>query len=174
MAVAAASHFVTYDFATTSILKAESRARKLVGMQAGRTGYQVPTRPVLNDKGETTPRALIEWSQVGLGQLKIALLESGDPYLELWADSAQPIKLSEHSSELLDKSWHLRDERLGRASWKTASRQEWMVIVTNKINKAIRRLPMLECIFRDQLQASAALTLARNYEALGGTVYAHH
>ena len=114
VAVAAASHFVTYDFATTSILKAESRTRKLAGMQAGRTEYQAPARPVLNDKGETTPRALVEWSQVGLDQLKNALLKSGDPYLELWADSAQPIKLNEHSSELLDRSLHLRDERLGQ------------------------------------------------------------
>ena len=44
------------------------------------------------------------------------------------------------------------------------------MIVTNKIIKAIRQLPMLECVFRDQLRAPAALTLARNYEALGDVV----
>ena len=81
-------------------------------------------------------------------------------------DTAWPAPYEQHLEQWIEYAYDLAS----RASWKTASRQEWMVIVTNKIVKAIRQLPMLECVFRDQLQASAALTLARNYEALGDVV----
>ena len=83
-----------------------------------------------------------------------------------FVDTAWPAPYEQHLEQWVDYAYDLGN----RASWKTASHQEWMVIVTNKIIKAIRRLPMLECVFRDQLQASVALTLARNHEVLGDVV----
>ena len=74
----------------------------------------------------------------------------------------------QHLEQWIDCAYDLAN----RASWKTASRQEWMVIVTNKINKdrsagSPRSSASLGTMHR---QASAALTLARNYEALGDVV----
>ena len=114
VAVAAASHFITHDAATTSILRVEPTARRGAGIRAGKTDYLAPTRPVMDEGGATTPRELIEWSQTALGELKSRLLDAGDSYYVQWVDSARPLKVSELSNELLDKRLHFHDERLGK------------------------------------------------------------
>ena len=114
VAVAAASHFVTHDATTTSMLRMEATARRESGWRAGKADYLAPRRPVIDEGGATTPRELVEWSQSALGGLKSALLDAGDSYYQGWVDRVRPLRISELSAELLDKKLYLRDERLGR------------------------------------------------------------
>ncbi|MDC0525636.1 hypothetical protein OAO87_01460 [bacterium] len=114
LAVAATSHFTTYDGSTTSLLKQEVQLRESTGLEAGRTPYMAPKRPVLDAQGGVTPRALMAWSEKSLPQLKHALHRRGlhADYYRGWADVAKPLAVSEVSAQAIDQVIAVMDDRL--------------------------------------------------------------
>ena len=87
-----------------------------------------------------------------------------DKVTSFFVDTEWPQPYRAHLAKSMEYAYELPH----RAAWKTATRQEWLVIITNKIGAAIRSLPTLEMIFRDMLDHT--LALSRGYEALGDAV----
>ena len=74
-----------------------------------------------------------------------------DKVVTFFMDTAWPAPYDQSPPQWVDYAYELAH----RAMWKTATRQEWMVVVTNKMKKAIKSLPTLEMILRDQLDDQA-------------------
>ena len=117
LAVAAASHFTTYDGATTTLLKQEMAWRHATGMEAGRTAYLGPRRPLLRAEDGTTPLSLLTEAQQSLDTLRAALRQHGGEhatYFEEWADAIKPINIGEVTADLLETSLALGDAVLAQ------------------------------------------------------------
>jgi len=112
LAVSAASHFISFDGATTMALKDELRLREATGLAAGKSDYHAPKRAALNTKGAITPRHLIGKAQNSLEDLKQQLRGMDDDYYRLWADAIQPLRISEVSDALLDQPLAIDDSQL--------------------------------------------------------------